>query len=34
MEQQGAEHLLTPSRGRLNFKKMSLQNTHVEVMGR
>jgi hypothetical protein len=27
MDQQGTEHLLTPSRGRLNFKKMSLQTS-------
>jgi hypothetical protein len=27
MELQGAEHPLTPSRGRLNFKKMSLQTS-------
>jgi hypothetical protein len=27
MELQGAEHLLTPSRGRLNFEKMSLQTS-------
>jgi hypothetical protein len=27
IEQQGAEHLLTPSCGRLNFKKMSLQTS-------
>jgi hypothetical protein len=27
MEQQGVEHPLTPSHGRLNFKKMSLQTS-------
>jgi hypothetical protein len=27
MELQGAEHLLIPSRGRLNFKKMNLQTS-------
>jgi hypothetical protein len=27
MELQGAEHPLTPSRGRVNFEKMSLQTS-------
>jgi hypothetical protein len=27
MEQEGAKHPLTPSHGRLNFKKMSLQTS-------